>query len=47
MININIWLGIVIILLNLIPLLIKKYKLITLTSIISVLLMGLRLGGIF
>lgn len=38
--------GSVIIILNLIPLILKKYKLISLTSVISVILMGLYLGGI-
>ena len=46
MMNHTIIIGSVIIIINLIPLLIKKYKLISLTSIISLILMGLYLGGI-
>lgn len=46
MIEKNILVGAAVITLNLIPFLINKRKLITLTSLISVLIMGLYLGGI-
>ncbi len=41
------WLGIIIVLLNLIPLIINRRKLIYLTSVISIILIGLKMGGLF
>jgi len=46
MIGSNEWIGIIIIILNGAPLILKKYDLIPLTAIISFLLMGLSLGGV-
>lgn len=46
MIEKTFWIGIIIILLNGIPLLTKKDKLIPLTAVISLIIMGLYLGGI-
>ena len=45
MINETQWIGVIIIILNGVPLLLKKYNLIPLTAVISFLLMGLHLGG--
>jgi len=46
MMGINMWIGIVIILLNGLPLLLKKYNLIPLTAIVSFILMGLKLTSV-
>jgi len=45
--DINFWIGIIIVILNSIPLILRKYKLIYLTAVISIILMGLKLGGVY
>jgi hypothetical protein len=46
MIEKTIVIGTIIIILNVIPLILRKFKLVSLTAVISIILMGLYLGGI-
>ena len=41
------WLGIIIIVLNALPFVFKKPNFVIITGVISMILMGLRMGGIF